>query len=146
MIAHSLSVLPRGPGSIPNHGGVIQGIFPKLIAFCQPVLSQHGRKWLNLPSMTPHNLWIARRKAEVQPRRDDGWLKTKKEERKFSFRFETQEFLEEESEGEGESGVSRNSSNNNPRDVLNEAHASASALQPYEITYLTACLLFCRNI
>ena len=32
-------------------------IFPWLIALCQPVLSQRGRKWLNLPSITPHNLW-----------------------------------------------------------------------------------------
>jgi len=36
-----------------------------------------GRKWLILPSMTPHNLWTAKRKAEVQPRTDDGWLKKK---------------------------------------------------------------------
>jgi len=66
---------PRGPGSIPSHGGVFQGIFLWLIALCQPVLSQRGRKWFNLPSMTPHNLWTARRKAEVQQRSstDDGW-------------------------------------------------------------------------
>jgi len=25
------------------------------------------RRWLNLPSMAPHNLWTARRKVEVQP-------------------------------------------------------------------------------
>ena len=37
---------PRGPGSIPSHGGVFQGIFLWLIALCQPVLSQRGRKWL----------------------------------------------------------------------------------------------------
>ena len=48
-------------------------IFPWLIALCQPILSQRGRKWLNLPSMTPHYLWAARRNAEVQPRTDDGW-------------------------------------------------------------------------
>jgi len=60
----SLSVL-LGPGSIPNHSGVFQGIFPWLITLCQPILSQRGRKWLNLPSMTPHNLWTARRKAKV---------------------------------------------------------------------------------
>jgi len=65
----SLSVLL---GSIPSHGGVFQGIFPWLIALCQPVLSQRGRKWLNLPSMTPPSLWTVRRKAEVQPWTDDG--------------------------------------------------------------------------
>jgi len=65
----SLSVLPV---AWPGHGGVIQGIFPWLIALCQPVLNQRGRKWLNLPSKTPHNLWTARRKAEVQPWTDDG--------------------------------------------------------------------------
>ena len=69
---NSLSVFPRGPGSIPSHGAVFQGIFPWLIALFQPVLSHRGRKWLNLPSMIPHNLWTARRKAEVQPRTDDG--------------------------------------------------------------------------
>ena len=58
---------------IPSHGGVFQGIFPWLIALCQPVLSQCGRKWLNLPSKTPHNLCTARRKAEVQLWTDDGW-------------------------------------------------------------------------
>jgi len=63
---------PRGPGSIPSHDGVFQGIFPWLIALCQPVLSQRGKKWLNLPAMTPHSLWTVRRKAEVQPRTDDG--------------------------------------------------------------------------
>jgi len=37
---------PRGPGSIPGHDGVFQGIFPWLITLCQPVLSQRGKKWL----------------------------------------------------------------------------------------------------
>ena len=69
---------PGGPGSIPSHGGVFQEIFLWLITLCQPVLSQPGRKWLNLPSMEPtrpvdseeegrmepHGLWTARRKAE----------------------------------------------------------------------------------
>ena len=58
---------PFGPGSISSQGRVFQGIFPWLITLCQPVLSQHGRKWLKLPSMTPHNPWAARRKAVVQP-------------------------------------------------------------------------------
>jgi len=69
----SLSV----PGSIPSHSGVVQVIFPWLITLYQPVLSQRGRKWLNLSSMRPHNLWTARRKAEVQPQTDDGWFKKK---------------------------------------------------------------------
>ena len=58
---------PCGLGSIPDRGGVFQEIFPWLITFCQPVLSQCCRKWLNLFSMAPHSLWISRRKAEVQP-------------------------------------------------------------------------------
>jgi len=62
-----LAVCPPcpGPGSIPSHGGVFQGIFLWLITLCQLVLSQCGRKWLNLPSMTPQNLWTVRRQAEV---------------------------------------------------------------------------------
>jgi len=55
-----------GLGSISSHGEVFQGIFPRLITLCQPVLSQLDRKWLNLPSVAPHNLLTARRKAEVQ--------------------------------------------------------------------------------
>jgi len=58
--------LPHGQGSIPSHGGVFQGIFPWLITLCQSVLSQRDRKWLNLASMAPHNLWTLRRQAEVQ--------------------------------------------------------------------------------
>ena len=61
---------PCGPGSIPGHGGVFQAIFPRLITLCQPVMSLLDRKWLNLPSMTPHNLWTVRRKARVLPRTD----------------------------------------------------------------------------
>jgi len=57
---------PYAPGSIPGHSRVFQGIFPWLITLCQPVLSQCDRKCPNLPSMAPHNLWTARRKAEVQ--------------------------------------------------------------------------------
>jgi len=60
----SLSVLPAAR-VIPSHGGVFQGIFPWLITLCQPVLSQRGKEWLNLPPMTPHNLWTARRKIEI---------------------------------------------------------------------------------
>ena len=56
---------PCGPGSIPGHGGVFQGIFPWLITLCQPVLSQRDRKWPSLPSKAPHNLWVLSRMAEV---------------------------------------------------------------------------------
>jgi len=48
-------------GSIPIHSKVCQGIFPWLITFCQSDLSQRGRKWPNLSSMTPLNLWTSRR-------------------------------------------------------------------------------------
>jgi len=41
--------------------------FSWLITLRQPVLSQRGKNWLNLPSMAPHNLWTPRRKGEVQP-------------------------------------------------------------------------------
>jgi len=38
---------------------------------CQPVLSQRGRKWPNLPLNGIIQLvWTLRRKAEVQPRTD----------------------------------------------------------------------------
>jgi len=59
--------LPLGPGSVPGHGGVFQGIFPWLITLCQPALSQSDRKWLNLPSMAPHDLRKLRKTAEVLP-------------------------------------------------------------------------------
>jgi len=36
------------------------------------MIGQRGRKWPSLHSMTPHNLWTSRRKAEVQPRTDNG--------------------------------------------------------------------------
>ena len=39
----------------PDHDGVFHVSFPWLITLCQPVLSQRGRKWLNLLSMAPHN-------------------------------------------------------------------------------------------
>jgi len=55
------------PGSIPGCDGVSQGISLQLITLYQNVLGQRGRKWLNLPSMTPHNLWTLKRKTEVQP-------------------------------------------------------------------------------
>jgi len=68
----------RGPGSISDHGGVFQWIFPWLITLyisrdfpwlitlSQPVLSEHGRKWLNLPYMTPHNQQTSRGKTYIQ--------------------------------------------------------------------------------
>jgi len=68
-----LSVLDRrGPGSIPGGGGVSQGIFPRLITLCEPVLRQLGRKWLNLPSMAPHDLWTSKKTIKVQPWTDNG--------------------------------------------------------------------------
>jgi len=39
------------------------------------VLSQRGRKWLNLSSMTSHNLWKLRRKVEVQSGTENSWKK-----------------------------------------------------------------------
>ena len=67
-----LTVCPlRDPGSIPSHDVVFQGISPWPITLCQPVLSQCGIKWLNLPSMTPYNLWTLRRMTEVQLWSDD---------------------------------------------------------------------------
>jgi len=51
-----LTVLSVARGLIPACGGVFQGTFSWLITLCQPALSQRGRKWLNLPSMTPHKL------------------------------------------------------------------------------------------
>ena len=63
----SLSVLPVSWLQLPISGGVFRGIFPWLLTFCQPVLSQRGRKWFNLPSVAPHNLWKSRMKAEVKP-------------------------------------------------------------------------------
>ena len=71
----SLSVLSVGPGSILSHGGVFQRSFTWLTTLCQPVLSQRGRKYLNLPSMAPHNLWTASRKAKIQPLTDNARTK-----------------------------------------------------------------------
>ena len=69
--SHCLSYLWPGFNSHPWRS-VSRG-FHWLITLSQPVLSQRGRKWLNLPLMTPHNLWTVRRKAEVQLRTDNGW-------------------------------------------------------------------------
>ena len=41
-------------------------------------MSQRGRKLLNFPSMTPHNLWTLRRNASVQPCIDDSRKKKKR--------------------------------------------------------------------
>jgi len=64
----------RGPGLIPDHGGVFQGIFPWLITLCQPVLSQRGRK------MTQSPLNGATQAMEIEeegpsPTMDRQWLK-----------------------------------------------------------------------
>jgi len=53
---------------------LLPGFNSRLITLCQPVLSPLGRKWLNLPLNGPHNLWTSRRKAEVQPWGDKGWV------------------------------------------------------------------------
>jgi len=45
-VSHVFSLC--GPGSIPGFGGV---------------LSKHGKKRLNLPSIAPHNTWTSRRKT-----------------------------------------------------------------------------------
>ena len=67
------AVCPRcDPDSIPSYSRVFKGIFPWLIILCQPVPSQRGKKWLNLPSMASNNLWKSRRKAEVQPTAENG--------------------------------------------------------------------------
>jgi len=31
-----------------------------------------AEKWLNLPSIAPHNLWKSKREAEIQPWTDNG--------------------------------------------------------------------------
>jgi len=53
---------------------MVQAQFPAVTEYFkdQPILSQCGRQWLNLPSMAPHYLWALRRKAEVQPWTDNG--------------------------------------------------------------------------
>jgi len=55
--------------------------FKGFFTLYQPVLSQRGRKWLNLPSMAPRSLWTVRRKAELQPWTDDGRGRKKEKER-----------------------------------------------------------------
>jgi len=67
----SLSVLPVARVQFPTTVEYFKGFFP-MITLCQPVLSQRGRKWLNLLSKTPHNLWTVRKKAKVQPWIGDG--------------------------------------------------------------------------
>jgi len=66
--------LPHDPGSIPSHGGVFQEIFPCLITLSQPVLSQRGRKWLNLLSMASHNLWTLKKGGPL-PAKNRQWVK-----------------------------------------------------------------------
>jgi len=63
-----------GPGLISSHGGVFQGIYRWLIALCQPILSQCGKKWLNFPSINYHTTCV----IEEQGRSsgiDRQWLK-----------------------------------------------------------------------
>jgi len=66
---------PCGQGSHPGHGRIFWGIVPWLITLCQPVLSQRGRKWLNHPSMAPHNLDI--KEGGRSSTMDRRWVKEK---------------------------------------------------------------------
>jgi len=73
----SLSVLSIAWVKFPAvHGGVFQKIFPWLITLCQPVLSQHGKKWFNLSPTTQHNNTTrghqGGRPKSMQPRTDNG--------------------------------------------------------------------------
>ena len=68
-----LTVCPlRGPGSTPRCGGVSRDF--SLADRTLPTRPEPAwQKWLNLPSVSPHNLWAVRRKAEVQLWTDNGW-------------------------------------------------------------------------
>jgi len=61
----SLPVLSVARVKFPAVIEVFQGILSWLITLCQAVLSQHGREWLNIPSMVPHNLWTSGWKAKI---------------------------------------------------------------------------------
>ena len=63
---------PSGLGSITSHGGVFQEIFAWLIALCQPVLNQQRQNGSISPQRHHTNCGKSRRKAEVQPRTDNG--------------------------------------------------------------------------
>ena len=63
----SLSVLPVARVQFPATAEYFKGFFPGWSHSANPsCVAENG-------SMTPHNLWTARRKAEIQPRTDDGW-------------------------------------------------------------------------
>jgi len=48
-----------------------KGFFPGWSHSANPLGANVAEKWLNLPSMAPHGLWTAKRKAEVQPWTDN---------------------------------------------------------------------------
>jgi len=66
---------PLWPGSIPGPGRLFQGIFPWLITLCQPVLSQRGRKWLDLDPLNSTTQPVDT-KENRGPWTGDGWKKT----------------------------------------------------------------------
>jgi len=69
-LGHCIRSLPKLECMWSNDTVVIESydpFFPGWSHSAKPVLSLHGRKWPNLPSMALHNLWTARRKVEVQP-------------------------------------------------------------------------------
>jgi len=64
----------RGPCPTPvDVAGYFKGFFSRLITLYQPVLSQRGRKWVNLPAMAPHNLVNIEEKG-LPPTMDRQWL------------------------------------------------------------------------
>jgi len=62
-----------GLGSIPDHGGAFWEVFPGLITLYRTVLSQRGRKWLNLPTQA-----MEIKEEGRNPTMDRQWLKWKK--------------------------------------------------------------------
>ena len=88
----SLSSLWPGFSSQPRRS--ILRDFPWLIALCQPVLSQRGKKWLSLPSTTPHNLCTAAGRSPTTVRR---WLIKNNEFAWLTYRFDSgnKKFLSE---------------------------------------------------
>jgi len=67
----SLSGLLVARVQSPVMAEYFKGFFSRVITLCQPVLIQHGIKWLNLPSIAPIGMWTLRRKVKVQPWIDD---------------------------------------------------------------------------
>jgi len=65
----------RGQGSIPGCGGVFRGNFPPADHSLPTRPEPAWQKMAHSPSITPHNLWTSRRKAQVQPWSDNSWKK-----------------------------------------------------------------------